>query len=140
MLPNETPTLYTSTESDGALAEIAFRWSQLSPIPSKPAALHRIRLTTRKSLRLVRADLINLGVDWPNYTTVNYQRTRAIGAAAAHLECDGLIAPSARWSCDNVMVFFTNLIGTDESAILLDTNEVDWLAWAKARGRVQGLA
>ena len=64
MVPGETATLYTSMEADGALAEIAFHWGQMTPIPSKPAMLHRIRLGTRKSLRLARSDLIVLGVDW----------------------------------------------------------------------------
>ena len=41
MVPNETPTLYTSTQHDGALAEITYHWSQLTPLPSKPAAIHR---------------------------------------------------------------------------------------------------
>ena len=93
MVPGETATLYTSMQADGALAEIAFHWGQMTPIPSKPAMLHRIRLGTRKSLRLARADLIALGVDWSRYGAFRYGRTQAIGAAVAHLNCDGLIAP-----------------------------------------------
>jgi len=93
MVPGETATLYTSMEADGALAEIAFHWGQMTPIPSKPAMLHRIRLGTRKSLRLARSDLIVLGVDWSSLGSRGYERTQAIGAAVAHLNCDGLIAP-----------------------------------------------
>ena len=47
-----------------------------------------------------------------------------------------LIAPSARWSCDNVMLFLTNNVGDDDISILIDSIEVDWLSWAKANGRI----
>lgn len=35
--------LYTSLERAGALAEIAFHWSQLNPRPTKPVLVHRLR-------------------------------------------------------------------------------------------------
>jgi hypothetical protein len=131
MVPNERPTLYTSAEREGALAEIAYHWSQLTPIPSKPAALHRIRLTTNRTVRLARAELAGLGVEWERYGERNYKRTQEIGAALAHLECDGLIAPSARWSCENVMLFATNHVGDDDVSVVIDSAEVDWLSWAR---------
>lgn len=134
MRPGETATLYTSVEADGALAEIAFHWGQMTPIPSKPAVLHRIRLKARKSLRLARADLATLGVDWNRYGTYGYERTQLIGAAVARLGCDGFIAPSARWSCENVMVFLANQSGEAEIAELVDSQEVEWRAWARGKG------
>lgn len=36
--------LYTSLDRDGALAEIAFHWSQLDPMPSKPVLLHTLEV------------------------------------------------------------------------------------------------
>ena len=44
MPPNETPTLYTSCEHDGAMAEIVHHWSQLTPLPSKPVIVHTLGL------------------------------------------------------------------------------------------------
>ncbi|MBA2593327.1 MAG: RES family NAD+ phosphorylase [Pseudomonadota bacterium] len=100
--PKDGPAvLYMSTEGEGALAEIAFHWSQFYPLPSKPAALHRIGLTARRTMRLLRADLVDLGVDWARYGEMSYERSQVIGAAAAFLERDGLLAPSARWSLRN---------------------------------------
>src|ERR1035441_10398759 len=96
MLPNETPTLYTSRERNGAIAEIVHHWSQLTPLPSKPVMVHTLGVRMKKTLRLGRAELIGLDVDWDNYGTSAIGRTQAIGAAAAHLKYDGLIAPSAR--------------------------------------------
>lgn len=131
MIPNERPTLYTSTQQDGALAEISYHWSQLTPIPSKPAAIHRIRLATKNTVKLARAELEGLDVEWERYGEQNYKRTQEIGAALAHLECDGLIAPSARWPCDNVMLFLMNQAGDAQVSVLLQSIEVDWLSWAR---------
>jgi hypothetical protein len=106
--PNNGPAvLYTSLERDGALAEIAFHRSQLTPIPKQPVALHRLTVGTTKTLRLIRSDLASLGVRDDMYETINYSRTQEIGAAIAFLGCDGLIAPNARWSCDNPMISWT---------------------------------
>jgi hypothetical protein len=91
-------------------------------------------LGTKKSVRLARADLIALGVDWNSYGTLGYERTQIIGAAVARLKCDGLIAPSARWPCENVMVFPSNQTGEEEIAQIVDSSELDWHAWARDRG------
>lgn len=128
--PGDISVLYTSLERDGALAEIAFHWHQLSPIPSKPAVLHRLKVSTHKSLRLVMADLPSLGIDLKQYPEVNYLRTQQVGAAVAFLEYDGLIAPSARWSCDNLMLFSDNnsLYTTLE---VVSSEDVDWREWSR---------
>jgi hypothetical protein len=136
MVPNQAPTLYTSAEREGALAEIAFHWSQFSPRPSKPAMVHRLHIVAKKSLRLAQADLLDLGVEWDRYQEFNYRQTQTIGAAVAYLEYDGLIAPSARWQCDNVMLFLGNSEGGEEAVRLIHSEEVDWLAWASAQGIV----
>ena len=39
------------------------------------------------------------------YESVNYHRTQEIGAAVAFLGCDGLMVPSARWDCENLVLF-----------------------------------
>jgi hypothetical protein len=127
--------LYTSLEREGALAEIAFHLAQLSPPPSKPIMVHRLRTTTRATVRLLRADLEVLGVDGAGYVSLNYGRTQAIGAAVAFLGCDGLIVPSARWSCENLVMFLDNH-RLQQVLELEQSEEVDWLAWAKKHGRL----
>ena len=135
MVPGETPTLYTSREHDGAMAEIAYHWNQLTPIPSKPVLVHTLGLRLRKTLRLGRVELINLAVDWDNYGTYALSRTQAIGAAIAHLEYDGLIAPSARWPCDNIMLFVTNHEAHEDDLVVRRSAEVDWRQWANEHTR-----
>ncbi|MGB0127049.1 MAG: RES family NAD+ phosphorylase [Rhodocyclaceae bacterium] len=125
--------LYTSLEREGALAEIAFHWSQLFPLPTKPVLVHRLRVVAHRTLRLIRADLETLGVGESAYANVNLPRTQAIGAAAEFLGCDGLIAPSARWKCDNLMLF-ADRMGLDAMLDVQETESVDWITWAQANG------
>lgn len=130
---SELAVLYTSLEPDGALAEIAFHWSQLAPVPSKPVVLHRLRVSAPRSLRLIRADLPTLGVDMSRYSEIGYQRTQEIGAAAAFLENDGIIVPSARWDCDNLVLFNDNILHVTLEVV--NSEERDWREWCRQRGR-----
>ncbi len=122
MLPNETPTLYTSCEH-------VHHWSQLTPLPSKPVIVHTLGLRLHKTLRLARAELIKLDVNWDNYGTSALGRTQAIGAAVAHLEYDGLIAPSARWTCENIMLFMASNDARDDDLVVRKSMEIDWRQW-----------
>lgn len=127
------PVLYTSLLREGALAEISYHWSQLTPRPSKPVVLHRLGVSVERPLRLLRADLEELDVDMERYESVNYHRTQEIGAAVAFLECDGLIVPSARWSCENLVIFTENHRLTSKLEIL-SSEEIDWQTWAQGAG------
>lgn len=127
--------LYTSLEREGALAEIAFHWSQLNPRPTKPVLVHCLRVVSHRTLRLIRADISALGVPDSEYQGVNLPRTQAIGAAVEFLGCDGLIAPSARWDCENLMLF-PERMGADATLELVNSETVDWFAWGTARGMI----
>lgn len=126
--------LYTSVDRDGALAEVAAYLVLLTPRPSKPLKVARLRVATRKTLRLARADLAGLGVDMARYGERDYRRTQDIGAALVSLEIDGLIAPSARWPCDNLTIFIANHPGGQIE--LIDSETVDWRVWAKDKDRL----
>ena len=126
--------LYTSLERDGALAEVASFLAQLTPIPGpRPIKVTRLAVGTARTIRLVRADLGGLGVDLARFGERDYDRTQKIGAALVFLGFDGLIAPSARWSCDNLMVFGDNHALT-ETLEAVDEELVEWRAWAQTHG------
>jgi hypothetical protein len=127
------PVLYTSLLREGALAEITYHWSQLTPSPSRPAVLHRLGVVAARKLRLLRADLEELDVKVEQYESVNYHRTQEIGAAVAFLGCDGLIVPCARWDCEN-LVLFTDNHALENRLELLSSEEIDWQIWAQEAG------
>lgn len=125
--------LYTSLQREGALAEIAFHWSQQTPRPSRPAVVHTLRVKSPATLRLLRTDISALGVNEADYERVNLKRTQEIGAAVEFLGFDGIIAPCARWACDNLILFPESAsFGGDLEAIARE--EVDWLEWGRAQG------
>jgi hypothetical protein len=125
--------LYTSLVREGALAEISFHWGQLYPRPTKPLMLHTLRVVAHRTLKLVRADLAALGVPESAYAGINMPRTQEIGAAVEFLGCDGLIAPCARWACDN-LILFPDRMGTDATLEVVASEAVDWITWATANG------
>jgi hypothetical protein len=60
---------------------------------------------------------------------------QAIGAAVAFLECDGLIVLSARWSCENLVIFMDKH-RLEETLDCEQSESVDWLAWARMHERL----
>jgi RES domain-containing protein len=132
--PTDGPAvLYTSFAREGALAEIAFHWAQFNPRPTKPAVIHQLGVRSERTLRLVRSTLEKLGVSADSYEVPNYGRSQEIGAAVSFLGCDGLIIPSARWTCEN-LVLFTDNLSMNTILEVQSAEEVDWQQWAKSVG------
>jgi len=130
----EVSVLYTSLERDGSIAEVVSNWVQLNPPPlARLLKVAHLRVSTARTLTLVRATLEELGVDMRRFGERDYARTQEIGAAVAFLELDGLIAPSARWRCDNLMIFTANH-ALNERLEVAKTEEVEWRGWAIEHG------
>jgi len=126
--------LYTSLERDGALGEIGFRLA-LEPVwPSRLAHdIHRIGAETAQTLRFADVSaLAPLGVETARYESFDYGATQAIAAAAHFLEFDGLIVPSARAACANLVVFMDRITETGRLAVRA-SEAVDWAAWRARR-------
>jgi RES domain-containing protein len=136
--PGTFDVIYTSLAREGSLAEVHFHLSRQPVVPSKLISmLHRIAIRARRALQLADLSAVEaLGVGADRYAELEYERTQAIGDAAYFLGFDGLIVPSARWDCQNLVVFTDQLapqdMAVEESAM------VDWAAWreeAKMRRR-----
>jgi hypothetical protein len=131
-----TPTggfeaLYTSLERDGALAEIGYRLS-LEPVwPSRlEHELHLIEVEIERTLRFTNLKSLEpLGVEIARYHTFEYQTTQAIASAAYFLEFDGIIVPSARFDCPNLVIFTERPTGL----VLRESRPVDWDGWCRGR-------
>ena len=111
------PILYACFDRQGAIA----------------IAIHELGVSTSKTINLTRADLTELGVDSKRYDERNYLITQKIGAAINFLEIDGLVAPSARWNCDNLMIFAENH-SLNETLETVSSEEIDWQSWAREAG------
>ncbi len=93
----------------------------------------RLAVSTSHTLQLVRTDLATLGVDLARYGERDYDRTQKIGAALVFLGFDGLIAPSARWPCDNLMIFGDNHALTEKLEVVGE-ELFEWRVWAETHG------
>jgi RES domain-containing protein len=129
--PTLFDVLYTSLNPTGAVAEVNFHLSRQPVFPSKIRyGLHRIRVRTAKILRLPDlAAMVPLGVDPARYREILYEPTQAIGDAAYFLGFDSIIAPNARWSCDNLILFTDQIAVADLEVI--ESSEVKWPEWRK---------
>ena len=130
----EFEVLYTSLQSEGALAEVGYRLS-LEPIwPSRiEHKIHGLRVRADRALKLESLDqLERLGVNTARYESFEYSATQAIAAAAHFLEFDALIVPSARYIGSNMVLFLDRL---QTPAELIDTEDVDWPTWRANAGR-----
>jgi hypothetical protein len=134
--PGELEVLYTSEQRDGALAEVGFRLS-LEPVwPSLiQHQIHVLAVRAERTLRLVEMrELANLGVDISRYESFEYGATQAIAAAAHFLEFDGMLVPSARFACSN-LVLFTDRVSHTGHLQLVSSEDVDWPDWRKKKRR-----
>lgn len=134
--PGELQVLYTSEQRDGALAEVRYRLS-LEPVwPSLiQHQMHVLAVRADRTLRLLdMRELANLGVDISRYETFEYGATQAIAAAAHFLEFDGMLVPSARFACSN-LVLFTDRVSHTGHLQLVSSENVDWLDWRKKNRR-----
>ena len=129
--PTLFDVLYTSLTPDGAVAEVHFHLSRQPVFPSKiKFGLHRIKVRTAKTLRLRNLEaMVPLGVDKARYREILYEPTQAIGDAAYFLGFDSIIAPNARWSCNN-LILFTDQIAPANLQVG-ESSEINWTEWRK---------
>jgi RES domain-containing protein len=129
--------LHGSLERDGAIAEVHALLTMQPVFPSKVRfRVHRLRLRVERMLVLGDlAALAALGVDTSRYAERDYSRTQQIADAAYFLGLDGLIVPSARWACRNV-VLFTDRLAPDAIEVAgTEAEAVDWDRWKRSRRR-----
>lgn len=129
--------LYTALARDGAVAEIHALLSSQPVFPSRPRWIaHRLRAAAARTLRIAdMAMLGRLGVDTARWTERDYTRTQEIADAAHFLGFDGLVAPSARWSCMNLMLFTDRLAPDAITVVASEPDPIDWTDWRRRMRR-----
>ncbi|MGY4752047.1 RES family NAD+ phosphorylase [Pannonibacter sp. Q-1] len=136
--------LYTSQQRDGAIAEMYFHLGRGQPVfPSKVEyGVHELDVKLDNALQLVDLGALQrLGLDTSRYGQLSYDRasdeyprSQDIAEAAHFLEFDGLIVPSARWDCMNV-ILFCDRVPPGAMEIAADHGLVNWPGWIKANIR-----
>jgi RES domain-containing protein len=133
--------LYTAEHRDGALAEMYFHLLRGQPVfPSRVAyRLHELAVDLPGVLDLT--DLVRLaalGVDVARFGQLSYQerqseypRTQEVAEVAYFLDHAGIVVPSARWNCRNVIIFCDRTAPAAFEAVK-DHGLIDWRQWAKA--------
>jgi hypothetical protein len=131
--------LYTSLERDGALAEVHALLSLQPVFPSKPVWLcFELAVRATKTLRIADLSALQtLGVDIADYRHRRYEQTQDIADAAFFLGFDGLMAPSARWPCANLVLFTSRLDPADVEVVSEGGDPIDWSDW-KSRSPAAG--
>ncbi|HEY8670102.1 MAG TPA: RES family NAD+ phosphorylase [Terriglobales bacterium] len=123
-------TLYTSCEEEGSVAE---RHALLSLQPVFPSKLQWATYQVQAELDGVALlptlpELATLGVDVEKYHHRDYARTQEIADAALFLGFSGLVVPSARWDCINLVVF-PERIEPGQLTLVGSPGPVDWPKW-----------
>ncbi len=135
--PGTFDVIYTSLAREGALEEIHFHLTRQPVFPSKiRSVLHRIAVRTKRTLRLADLAAIEaLGVSRETYAELSYARSQEIGDAAAFLGFDGILMPSARWPCQNLVIFTDRFTPADLT--VTGSEPVDWNDWRAMRARLR---
>lgn len=100
--------LYTSMTREGALSEVASYLGDLTPVPKVELCVHKLDVYVDEPVRIAVDKFGVLGIEKTRYGERNYTHTQKIAAAANFLGFDGLIAPSARYDCQNLIIFKDN--------------------------------
>ena len=88
-----------------------------------------------KTLRLGIGSLRDVGISPSAFPQRNYAKTKLVGAALNFLGLDGLIAPSARWNCDNLMIFQSNH-SLDAKLEVASNREVPFEEWSSLTSEI----
>lgn len=121
------------------MAEVASYLRDLSPLPrSRELSIATLTMSASKVVTLDYAKLLEIGVSREHYGTRDYGLTQQIGATLEWLGFDGLISPSARYNCNNLTLFTRNH-QLDERLEIVSQQSIEWRAWARERGWLDGL-
>ena len=127
--------LYTSEKREGALAEMKFHLMRGQPVfPSLVKyKLFELELALGRALKLLDlAALEAIGLEISRFGQLSYNereaeypRSQDIGEVAHFLDYDGLVVPSARYNCYNIIPFCDRISGS-EIVVQKDHGEIDW--------------
>ncbi|NND00385.1 MAG: RES family NAD+ phosphorylase [Gammaproteobacteria bacterium] len=126
--PNQFEALYTSLHSDGALAEAYYHLSRAPVLSSSSMKINQIAVKLDNVISLSIKQLNRLGLEDPLASRIDVRLTQPIAEAAHLLDYQGLIVPSARFDCNNLVIFLDR-INLDTQIKISKSDDVNWPAW-----------
>jgi hypothetical protein len=100
----------------------------------QPAAFSKVSVKSQTVIsREVRASFNTRYMSWLSGQSARCA-SQAIAAAAHFLEFDGMLVPSARFACSN-LVLFTDRVSQIGHLQLVSSEDVDWADWRKKNRR-----
>ena len=118
--------LNTSFSADGADAEFLAFWSLFEQRPDRKALNWKLRVRLMRVVELGFEEIRQLGIKPREYRRRDYDRSQEISDGLNYLGCDGLIAPSARYTGKNLIVYMQNL----ESGSFVEEDEREVFRWS----------
>lgn len=107
--PPGTAAIYLGTTRDGALAEAEHHLSLQVPRPRTRRTMYEVEVTLSSVLDLTGKDVLaDLGIDRGALIDPGMAVCQEVGGAAAWLEHDGILVPSARSPAVNLVVYPAN--------------------------------
>lgn len=132
--------LYSSLESDGAVAEMYFHVSKGQPLIPSRVKYFVYELEIKLFAILDLSDsvkLADIGIDTVSFGRLSYVEreqeyptTQQVAEVAHFLDFDGVKVPSARWPCAN-LIAFTERIRPHNIKEIGSNGPLDWAQWAK---------
>ncbi|WP_085899439.1 RES family NAD+ phosphorylase [Kiloniella majae] len=127
--------LYTSAERHGAINEMKFHLLRGQPIiPSLVSySLYELDVSLDRALKILDINMLEeIGLDTSKYGQLSYEnkdkeypRSQDIAEVAHFLEYDGLVVPSARHQCMNVVIF-CDRVPPDTISVKKDHGTILW--------------
>lgn len=144
--------VYASCQYDGAMAEVWF-YDNLNSKNGKLDDIQKIicppvfefEVVVNSALRITLEDLIELEHDIADFVAEKRLEMpshnlccQKVGEAAAELGVAALFVPSARWECENLVLFLENFNSQDcivcKDVVKHQDHEFLLYEWAKSRG------
>lgn len=119
--------LYTSLSEDGAMAEVYHHLSRAPVFSSSEKTINKIAVSLTNLLPLDQEIFERLKIENP-LSSKNLAPNQAVGEAAYMLGFKGLIVPSARYDCKN-LVIFTDQLDASLTLEVEETKPINWPAW-----------
>ena len=122
--------LYTSLEDNGAMAEAYYHLSKAPVMSSSHMLLNHLSVSLDNVLYLDVDQLTELGMEDPLASRSRGDIGRSIGEAACMLDYHGLVVPSARWDCENLVIFLDHRsFDLNKNISFVEASGVNWSAW-----------